>query len=443
MPPLIAFLLCILFILYALIRDFRNRPYLSNAIWVPLIWFMIVGSRPIGYWLSPPYGQISLADFEGVSLLNKIVFSALILIGITILRRREIHWSNIFKKNIFLFLFFFYAVVSLFWSDFPIVAFKRWIRGIGGLMMVLIILTESDSKEAIKATFLRCAYVLVPLSVLTIKYYRHIGVQYNRWTGDPFLTGITTDKNALGRLCLISSLFFLWNFFELKTQKRLFVDKKDLIINTIMMMSIAWLLMKSNSATSIGALVIGIFVIAGLGLPFIRQNPERLSWFIFLLFVTIVIFEYSFNLTEIVVVRGLGRNMTFTYRTFIWRDLISLDSAPLIGVGFGSFWLGDRLRSLAEIGWKTLGEAHNGYLEIYLSLGIIGLGILTAAIVSCYRNIRRKLIYDFENARFQLALLFIILIYNITESAFRESSLIFFVFLLLSLDRDRQEQYRI
>jgi O-antigen ligase len=323
------------------------------------------------------------------------------------------------------------------------VAFKRWIRGIGGLMMVLIILTESDSKEAIKATFLRCAYVLVPLSVLTIKYYRHIGVQYNRWTGDPFLTGITTDKNALGRLCLISSLFFLWNFFELKTQKRLFVDKKDLIINTIMMMSIAWLLMKSNSATSIGALVIGIFVIAGLGLPFIRQNPERLSWFIFLLFVTIVIFEYSFNLTEIVVVRGLGRNMTFTYRTFIWRDLISLDSAPLIGVGFGSFWLGDRLRSLAEIGWKTLGEAHNGYLEIYLSLGIIGLGILTAAIVSCYRNIRRKLIYDFENARFQLALLFIILIYNITESAFRESSLIFFVFLLLSLDRDRQEQYRI
>ena len=38
------------------------------------------------------------------------------------------------------------------------------------------------------------------------------------------------------------------------------------------------------------------------------------------------------------VVTNLGRDMTFTGRTDVWRELLGLHTDPLLGVGFMSFW---------------------------------------------------------------------------------------------------------
>ncbi len=41
-------------------------------------------------------------------------------------------------------LFFLYAALSMAWSDYPFVTLKHWIKGIGDVMMVLIVLTEPN-----------------------------------------------------------------------------------------------------------------------------------------------------------------------------------------------------------------------------------------------------------------------------------------------------------
>ena len=40
--------------------------------------------------------------------------------------------------------------------------------------MILVILSEEDPANAIRTVFVRCAYVLIPLSILFIKYYPEV-----------------------------------------------------------------------------------------------------------------------------------------------------------------------------------------------------------------------------------------------------------------------------
>ena len=72
---------------------------------------------------------------------------------------------------------------------------------------------------------------------------------------------------------------------------------------------------------------------------------------------------------------AVGRDPTLTDRTKIWHLLLSMHTNPLLGTGYESFWLGPRLVKI----WQRFGpinEAHNGYLEVYLNLGLIGLFLL-------------------------------------------------------------------
>lgn len=88
----------------------------------------------------------------------------------------------------------------------------------------------------------------------------------------------------------------------------------------------------------------------------------------------------------------MGRNPNLTDRTLIWKVLLNTHTNPLIGTGYESFWLGPRSDWL----WQQketagLNEAHNGYLGVYLNLGIIGLSLLTALLISSYRTICKRL----------------------------------------------------
>lgn len=81
-----------------------------------------------------------------------------------------------------------------------------------------------------------------------------------------------------------------------------------------------------------------------------------------------------------VVFAFLGRDMTLTGRTDIWITLVDyIQQRPLFGYGYGVFWSADSgpgnwVRETLEWDAPT---AHNGWLEVALSLGLVGLLLLT------------------------------------------------------------------
>jgi exopolysaccharide production protein ExoQ len=129
-------------------------------------------------------------------------------------------------------------------------------------------------------------------------------------------------------------------------------------------------------------------------------------------------------------VHSLGRNSTLTGRTSIWKAVLSMHTNPIIGTGFESFWLGNRLEAVWNMSVKGIQEAHNGFIELYLNLGWVGLLLLGWLIISGYRNAVVALHKEPNDGSLRLAFLTASLIFGMTEAGFRMLSPIWFAFLL-------------
>jgi len=434
MPPEIALLACALFILWALITDFRREVNISFVSCIPLIWLVILGSRPVSRWLDPP--QALEVNPEAGNIIDSLILSVLMLIGAWILVARKLNWAQWWRDNLWICLFFLFCVISVFWSDYPLIAFKRWIRAIGSLAIILVVLSEADPVEAVAALVRRCAYILVPLSVVLVKYYRDISVQYDYWSGKEYLVGITTDKNALGRLCMIAGLFLFWEIFTKCRKNGLEKQKTGKHVSIIVFILTFWLLIKSNSATSLGSFMIGCCMLILFNLPIVKKRVSRIGTFLIVTSLVMAVLETTFDLTEVIVAKVLGRNMTFTERTYIWEDLLKMHINPFFGVGYDSFWLGQRLHFFLQK--YNVDHAHNGFLAIYLELGLVGLLLFIGFLVASFWKARTSLLVDFDYGILRMTLLFVFLFYNITEVATKITTLLFFVFLLVNLDAPKR-----
>jgi len=441
MPPILAAFLCTLAILGLLIRDVKAASGVSPAIWIPVIWILLIGSRLPSEWI---FGQYSVANpyaYADGSPLDRNIFLLLIAAGIAVLIRRRVEWSRFLRDNPAVTIFFAYALVSIIWSDYPFVAFKRWIKVFGHVVMALVVLTDPQPSKAFAAVIKRCAYVLLPLSVLFIKYYPELGRGFDNWTGAPINPGVTTNKNSLGNLILVTMPFMLAMWFS-RSRERSFDARLDNWISLVFLVAAGWLLMMADSSAATVSTVAAIAIVFVLQKQSIRQHfsaPFLSVLAIFLLLLSSTTVRDSFIL-------ALGEDTTLTGRTELWEDLQRIKVNPILGTGFESFWLGSRVAPLWAKYWWQPNQAHNGYYEMYLNLGILGLIALAAMIVSTYRRVRREMLAepapdapngDASNRRshavFKFAFLIGLLAFNMTDATFKGLHLSFFVFVLAAL----------
>jgi O-antigen ligase len=106
---------------------------------------------------------------------------------------------------------------------------------------------------------------------------------------------------------------------------------------------------------------------------------------------------------------------------------------PLLGTGYDSFWLGKRLEKIWSIYWWHPVQAHNGYIEVFLNLGGLGLTLLAVVLVTGYKNIVAALRRDSRSTSLRLAYLVVFVAYNFTESAFAMMHPIWIFFLLAAV----------
>lgn len=84
-----------------------------------------------------------------------------------------------------------------------------------------------------------------------------------------------------------------------------------------------------------------------------------------------------------VALMGRGeQSESLTGRLPLWTQLSDFVSArPLAGYGFDSFWTTSRIETVSEEQGWGIREAHNSYLDTTLSTGLIGLALLTTAVL--------------------------------------------------------------
>jgi O-antigen ligase len=428
MPPQFAALLCIAFISYLFWQDLTKSKGLSVALWIPLIWMFFAGSRYLSLWLnlSPPFA--STADYLEGSPLDRNVFLLLMAAGIAVLHHRRLRWGELISENRWIWLYFAWGATSVLWSDYPFVSFKRLTKALGNGIMALIVLTEKDRYGAVGTLLRRLAFVLVPLSILFIKYYPDLGRAYHPWTFQPMFTGVALQKNGLGQICLVSGIYFCWVLF----QRQGWRQKPPLYITVLFLCMIIWLLSMANSATSLTCLILVVGLVGASRLPPLRREPRKLLALGIVVTCVLGFVESVFGLSSTLVAL-LGRDMTLTTRVPIWQDLLQMSSSPLFGAGYESFWLDDRLQGF----WEEHGgirQAHNGYLEVYLNVGLVGLGVLLAGVLSGLVKVHQSLKAGDKAAVLRLCLMVPVVIYNWTEATFVGVSNMWLLFLLGTVD---------
>lgn len=439
MPPTLALVLTLLLIAYLFRYGFEPDYKPSVGLWIPTIWFLILMSRSVTAWLNlHQAGTVLEASSESMmegSPIDRFIMSMLIFCGVVVLWRRHLPWPELFRKNGALTVFFLYCGVSILWSDFPFVAFKRWTKALGDPIMVLVILTDPSGLRAVETVIKRCAFVLLPLSVLFIKYYPEYGKVYDEWTGYGMYTGVTMNKNLLGFDLMVVGLFFSWRLLIELGARRNNLTRAGVIIPIGILLMNTWLFSMANSQTSFLSYLLALAVVFLVGFECVRR---RLGLYLLVGLTTFLTLDVTVDVTR-VVVESAGRNMTLTGRTEIWESVLKKVPEPIVGAGFESFWLGDRLEQMwAEFFFKP-NQAHNGYIEVYLNLGALGLFLLAAVIASSYRRLREMLNSSVTMAesinygRLGLGFLFAYLAYNYTEAAFKSLHFMFLIFLLFTI----------
>ena len=212
-------------------------------------------------------------------------------------------------------------------------------------------------------------------SLLYSLIFPNLGIQPDRFGGTEGWRGVFFHKNELGRQMSFGTIIFL--LLALKKSKH------DWLLWTLFGLSFSLLLL-SNSKTAL--LCFFVSVIWMFIFPFLRKFSSSM-----LFILSLTIFMLSCFVTNIVInlkffLNALGKDMTFTGRVPAWTFLLEkLAEKPWLGYGHDAFW--EYIQNDPEYKYSfhwVFSHAHNGFLDVALSIGIIGVLLFALSFLITY-----------------------------------------------------------
>jgi exopolysaccharide production protein ExoQ len=307
------------------------------------------------------------------------------------------------------------AVASSAWSQDPFFTLRRSIVLLATTACGIYFGGRFTVKEQLRLLSLTFALIVLSSLFMVIflpQYGVDHGVFFGAWQG------AFNQKNGLARAMVLAALVFY------------FVRPSAVSwIRWVGIVASLGLLAASRSAT--GAIVLILILAVLLMFPLARLNLTFLVPAIIAsgALVFALAFLISTNHSELLVL--LGRNPTLTGRTDLWRAaLVSISRHPWLGYGFNTFWQGMQGESssiLLSVGWYVK-FSHNGFLDLSLDLGLVGLATFVAGYLflskralQLVRRVPGPISYWF------CAFLCLMVIYNFDESSILMQNNIFWV----------------
>jgi O-antigen ligase len=266
---------------------------------------------------------------------------------------------------------------------------------------------------------------VILLSFIFVSWYPtyglEIGIHAGAWRG-AFI-----HKNSLGRAMALSALVFA---FLLPGARRSATFAVAALVASVVL---GW---QSQSATAPVLLVLFLALIPLRAV--IKRRELRLSRVITLLLAVVGIGAWIVVASFESILGALGRDTSLSGRPLLWAVLIpEILNKPLLGYGLGAFWKGSTGAAAGVesiVRWNP-GQAHNGFIDVAIDVGLVGLGIfLLAMTIIAWRAAwyaRRH--REATDALWPLAFLLFLTMSNMTESSLlRPNTIFWFLFAAVS-----------
>lgn len=304
--------------------------------------------------------------------------------------------------------------VSVVWSADPGTTVQR---GVATILTGLFgcYLAASFSEQAV------LRLVAVVLGIGMLMSIMAVGAAPAYGTSDLGWRGVYLFKNDLGRVACLSVIVFV----VLATGAERVLPAKRWL------WGLAWIscvLLIGSQARS--ALVVLIVVLSGLSLLPVPGRLHGLRSGVVAIGAGAVTVAYALGARPALLFAVLGKDSDLTGRTPLWGYVWqSIERHPWIGHGYSAFWGG--LHAPSSVIWEHVAwrptHAHNGLLEIWLDLGLIGvICVLSMLIWTCVVAFHRlRLGQGDDGPRFALAFVAFLVVSSFTESVFLKSNVIY------------------
>ncbi|MCG8443896.1 MAG: O-antigen ligase family protein, partial [Caulobacterales bacterium] len=386
--------------------------YLSSLLLFAFTTYVLVGPKPLAF--SPE---------EPSAALERLYLVAMFLIACVIIsRRRELAW-RLAKKSWLVWVVIGLCVVSVAWSIHPPATLRRSALLAFLVVSAFAIAVGFDRPRVVGATIMAAAGFVLFVELASAVLMPEFAFAFNGFRGAHL------SKNVAGFVMLaIASFSLVWAM----TRRRL----GSAGVGWGVFLCALVLLVMTQSRTSMGLFVFGALVC----LPFLVswRLSERLGVVAGLAIFLVVgvgmatigvmgweradVFEMAFG------------DPTFSRRTDIWA-LVSDDirTRPWLGFGYGSYWdvteVFDPVAGLSDYSWLrhveggALNQAHNGYMDLRVQLGVLGPLVATLVFVRAgYVAFRGGLAAPAKTDTYALQasafmLIMILLLHNLLEAS--------------------------
>lgn len=388
-----------------------------------LCFFILPGVNIPLFTLLDPGVLFSLDRPLSSSLTQVFLYACIIII-------KRPHLYHIVENLILLFkqpllgLFFTILISSAFWSATPLITLQ-------GSMVLLFVSTiavhvgRQYNWHNLSKLIRWSTTLIAALSAFCALFVPSIGLHFKGWKG------VMGHPIHLGNLMALSAT--LWLLYAFNNPKRRWISFGMGIFSLIVMQF-------ANSAGAFCTFIVLINLL--LLIPFLKRLKFQVAFAVLTAFMVVsvglavLIVE---NLDKIVV--ALNRDLTFTGRVPLWTALaeLAVKQRPWLGYGYGGFWqsslgadnpAGPVVRRVGE--WAV--HAHNGFLDICLSLGLIGLLLF---VFSYLTNIILAILimrHDKQpEAVLPLVILMFIILSNLSESKLLEPTHVWFYYIVIAV----------
>lgn len=387
---------------------------------------MVLAGALIPYLFSFSVSEITNRDFEAEVAGGNIKFQAATLaiycIGLLYLLAERGRLPGLVLGNWALLALTGYAVFSALWSYYPDATFRRGFALVLSTTFAFYLVLRFTPRELMQMV----AWALVlgaALSLVLVILYPGLMIHHDALSGS--WRGSFGHKNRLGRMMALGVVVFSLLLLERGGKLSAF--------NWVGLGLCAFMLGMAQSRTAwITTAVLLLFIPV---LSFLRSR--RLPMSLRLGSLMVLGFCAAMATTHFLLVglEALGRDLTFSGRTTIWTNAIHAGmNHPMLGAGFRAFWTPEGASYVYARLWAVVGNGHNGYLDVWLELGFVGLALFTVMFLTAFRRAYSRLIKSDDIAGLFYTLVMIYaLIYSFTEKFLLEQSELTWMLILVTL----------
>lgn len=334
---------------------------------------------------------------SAIRLITNLIFIAAVIYYLLTARIKS-------RRYIITIIFLIFTGMTILWTTKKVEAIKLYINFIGACSYFVLFFCISYKENVLKTLKGYCNLLIIS-NILALTILPGVGFMGT----DPkelVLSGIHLSRSTMivyMNFCIFIYAYYLKEF-KLTDVKKLRIWIMIFLATLIVILSksstgiitvVLFLpLLFFNRFKKLGKVLLTISIAIGVALPLIKFTSSFLNNIIHGLF---------------------GKNLTFSGRTYIWQyALDKLIANPIVGSGFNSsmYLFQNKVVPIYE---RVAAHAHNGFLEVYMQLGAIGVIIIVLLLIFTFKQACRL---KYKESIVIKSYLIVFIIFNFMEPYF-------------------------